>query len=732
MSLKERLQSAYAQITNRAHSEVSVLGGFGTITREHEIYKAVVPNFLYKPPFGFPLSKNVPEIRRMGKTPFIEMVDSTIVNEVASLSWEIKADDGEGVPDSILKLTEEWFYNPNSNDESLDQVLKPFIRDILELESGVLEKVWNLKGEFVEMYARDGGTFTKNPNIHGVLPPSYLNKEDNGEVVDVPINDRYAYYQYGWLTGSRPIPFDRREIVYAIANPRADSIYGTSKVEILLDVLQLLTYGIDSNLEYFSDNNIPKGALIMEGASKEDITAFGKMWQEHLRKKDPSGKWRKYFHKMPVMNKKGEFVRVAFSNLELDLIAQQKWFTKIVWAVFGITASELGFTEDSNRATEVVQSNVFKRKAIAPLVSLIEYQFNTNIINDLPWIRGTAYEGKVKFEFDKFDLQEELAKTELYEREIKAGIKTRNEIREEKNLEKKEGGDELSGTGSMSPFGQMMPGKNGFMNTDKESPAMGTKKPLKGAQEGKSFGLADKMEIGLFEEITSEKIFKEAKKEIDTIKSHIKTLLRKEAGKHTLTQIKALDISFTQKIAEFFNLKNYKELVLEAVRRGVFEGSETVARKIGRNFVPNYKAVEFLQEHTFENMTNMEDEVKAKLRAELQRGLINREELPALAKRVDKVIDATSARANMIARTEINRAKNFGELDAWRQSGKPVLKEWYNPSPEAPVCKYLAGKIAGINDKFTYQGDEFDAPPAHPNCRSLLKFHTGDKDESSN
>ena len=245
-----------------------------------------------------------------------------------------------------------------------------------------------------------------------------------------------------------------------------------------MDVIQLLTYGIESNLEYFEDNNVPKGVLEMDGASAKDIEAFGKMWREQLRKKDPSGKWRRHFHKMPVMNKKGQFIRVGFSNLELELIEQQKWFTKIVWACFNITPSELGFTEDSNRATEVVQSNVFKRKAITPLVKRIEYHFNTDIITDLPWIKDTQYEGKVLFDFDKFDLQEELAKRQLYWGDIKHGLRTRNEIRiKELNEEPKEGGDSLDGiSANIFGFQDTDNTTTDQFNPDKENPAQGTKK----------------------------------------------------------------------------------------------------------------------------------------------------------------------------------------------------------------------------------------------------------------
>jgi len=712
--LTDRIQSAMSQITNGAlGGAVRTLGGFASITRDNEIYKAVVPNFLYKPPFGFPLSKDVPEIRRLGKTPYVNMITTTISNEVASLPWKVFADDGVGVPDEILKKTEDWFYNPNNNDESLEYVLKMFVKDILEVEAGVLEKVWNLKGEFVEIYVRDGGTFTKNPNLHGVLP---LSRETDPEAEP-------AYYQYGWLTGSRPIPFDRREILYAIGSPRADSIYGTSRIEVLFDVLQLLTYGVDSNLEYFSDNNVPKGAFIMDGANDADIRAFGKMWQETLRKKDPSGKWRKHYHKMPVMNKKGEFVRIGFSNLELELLEQQKWFTKIVWACFGITPSELGFTEDSNRATEIVQSNVFKRKAISPLVALIEYQFNTNLINDLPWIKGTAYEGKVRFEFDKFDLQEELAKRELYKVDIEKGIRSRNEIREELNLEPKEGGDDLAGTAESSPFGFQ---KNlGFLDTDKESAADGTKKF--GKQEEKSLMSTSRLAIGPFEEIVKPEFLKKKMIfELDTAEKTIVALIKREAGQKTVSEIKALDNSFIKQIMGLFSFGSLKETVNSMIYANFHKGLEKTELTVGMNFLPDQNAIDFLQSYTFDNITGLEEELKQDLRQELQRGLLNGEGSAKLAARVKKVMKIGKNRSEMIAITESNRAENMGSLDGYKQSGLKGNKEWLATIDGATsaVCRHLDGKKVPLDGKFNYKGEEFDTPPAHPNCRSTIVFNT--------
>ena len=392
-----------------------------------EIYKSVIPNFLYKPAFGYPLNKDVPEIRRLAKTPYVAMVVNTICDEVASLDWEIKVRDGKEkeVPDSVIEEVENFFYNPNINDESLEQVLRKGLRDLLELDAMVLNKIFNMKGDFIGVMAYDGGTFTKNPDIHGVMP-----QPDQGP----------AYFQYGWSTGARPIPFNKDEIIYIMRNPRADSIYGMSPLENILRVVQMLQYGIDSNLEYFTDNQIPKGFFKMVGATQDDIKAFYQAFSEVQKKRDEAGNYRKIFYKMPVINTEGSFEKVSFSNVELELIAQQQWFAKLVWANFGINPSELGFTEDSNRATEMVQSGAFKRKAIKPIVNLLEYYFNTEIVNQLPCVKG-KYEDKIMFSFDKYDVADELANRQVYWGDIQNRLRPVNEIREDLHLEPLPGGD---------------------------------------------------------------------------------------------------------------------------------------------------------------------------------------------------------------------------------------------------------------------------------------------------
>ena len=695
----------------------TIIGGARSFT-DH-VYKAVIPNFLYKPPFGYPTMKNIPEIRRMSKTTFVDMIIKTITSEVAAQDWDIKTKEGVEVPEDIIQQTKDFFYNPNRNEESMDYILRALVRDILEIDAGIIVKVKDLKGDLQEIYVRDGASFTKNPDVFGVLP------EEN------------AYWQYGWSTVAKPVPFNRDEIVYIMLNPRADSIYGQSAPEILINILELLTYGVESNLEYFTDNNIPKGAFVMEGANAGDIKAFGKMWQEALKKKDPAGYWKRYYHKMPIMNKKGEFIKVGFSNLELELIEQQKWFFQLVVGEFNTTKTELGFTDDSNKATEIIQSSVHKRKAIAPINSALEYHFTTEIINDLPWIKGTIYEGLVLWEFDKFDLQEEMNKRQLYKLDIDMGVRTPNEIRtDELNMEAHEDGDNLKG--AMAPMSGFMDTKQVNLldadsrkmdknadNLEKEDKMNNKEGESKKKVEKKALTGESSLILKSGEELAkSSVLIKAFKRTFDAIEKEIKEIVKRSTGLKVVDGLKALDMEVINKILQLVSLETLRNVVDRSIKANYINGMDDVAEGIGRNFMPNPEALNFLQNYTFDNVKGLEEDIKNKLRQELQRGIMAGEGTPKLAKRVSEVMDIGMNRAKAIARTETNRAENMGSLDGWRQSGLDMEKEWLAviDGRTSQICKALDGKKIGINDKFKYKGDVFDSPPSHVSCRSTLVY----------
>lgn len=187
--------------------------------------KAYIPNFLYRPPFGYPRYINVPNIRRLAAMPYVEMCIRTIIAECQAIPWDlIVSKEYEFTEEEIKNKQKEiremknFFRNPNTDKESFEQIDSKITRDTLEIDSGVMVKIFNRAGEMVEVVARDGGLFTKNPDVYGKitnrddiifaqmaetyderegkLPPGYIGAND--------MREKAAYFQYGWMASGRP------------------------------------------------------------------------------------------------------------------------------------------------------------------------------------------------------------------------------------------------------------------------------------------------------------------------------------------------------------------------------------------------------------------------------------------------------------------------------------------------------------------------------------------------
>jgi len=309
------------------------------------------------------------------------MCVTAIIDEVCSVEWEIVAEDRAGNEvvgkESDVERIQEFFYNPNTNKESWEMIVRMMLPDLLELNSGIMVKIFNMFGEMVEICSRDGMAFTKNPDPYGfyttradlILMKNILGEgETQTQQMDYPAiqmemdavdaENEGAYFQYGFNTGARPIPFGRREIVWFEKKVRTDNLYGRSSMEVLAKTVQTLIYAVESQLEYFNDNSIPPGVLGMDGMSAEDLKAFGQQWVQQQKVQDSLGNWKRATHKLPMVNRTPKFERLGFTNQELELIESQKWWSKLVWGAFGITATELGFCYSDD--TQVLTDNGLK------------------------------------------------------------------------------------------------------------------------------------------------------------------------------------------------------------------------------------------------------------------------------------------------------------------------------------------------------------------------------------
>lgn len=430
--------------------------GFQNVPHE-DLFKAYIPGFLYKPPFGYPLNKNVIQLKNLAKNAYVFSVIRTLKDEASTSKWEIKLkkefanEDQEGLfagnYDEDIKKISAWFYNPNGNEESFNDIIAQWVVDLCEVDAAVGVKVFNKKQEFSQLFARDGGTFLKNCNIYGYmgdraefvtpLDQSLYIEVQPGQPVSQSVLNRYqteyaagaAYFQYGWSGVGLPVPFGRREIMYITSNARSDSIYGRSPIEILYDTLLTLIYGQQYNLDFYLNGNTPDGLLHLAGADQEIAEAMQSRMSNKFRMKDGLENERRIGHRYPVYGgPEANFIPFNLSAKDMEIIEQQKWFTKLVWSAFGVTPDEMGFTEDSNKAVSQTQGGVHKRKALKPLLKRIEYVVNSQLMPELD------PSGKYEFCFEDYDIDEEVKKFGLYKLQVDMGVKTAEMVAEEEGI----------------------------------------------------------------------------------------------------------------------------------------------------------------------------------------------------------------------------------------------------------------------------------------------------------
>ena len=112
-------------------------------------------------------------------------------------------------------------------------------------------------------------------------------------------------------------------------------------------------------------------------------------------------------------------------------------------------------------------------------------------------------------------------------------------------------------------------------------------------------------------------------------------------------------------------------------------------------------------------------------------GVINRESRTELKDRVKDIFKvAKDSQAERIARTETNRFLNEGKLQGFKDSGVQGRKTYLivNDDVTSPVCKRLGARYSekgvGFDEPFRDEktGKEYQGPPAHTNCRSVIGF----------
>jgi len=379
-------------------------------TKDKNMKKAVwTQAFWLSPPWGRPRNLDYTELEPYENNIWLRMVVTHVIDSVIQSDWEIvPVDEEKGAADSHIDEVRE-FFQAKTWSESWQETLRRMLPDLLLYDAGTIVKVFprsaydkngelkNPKAKPVELMARDGRSFLLDTDLFGKVT---------------------RVFQYSWVAPqAKPISFSKDEIIYMQMRPQSRSPYGIASLEIVKDVMDYLTAAISAQRKYY-ENNFPISGIIdhPDIVDPDELLKRAQMYKENLKGEMNTGKWL-----ITAGGVKVTPLQISAQNMQW--LQSSEFFGKLIFALFKVAPSELGFTDRLNRATAITQSQIYKQSGVRVVLSLLEEYINREII----W---KHFATDVKFSFDdSLDLQDEKIRADIDHIRITDGVVTINEIR---------------------------------------------------------------------------------------------------------------------------------------------------------------------------------------------------------------------------------------------------------------------------------------------------------------
>lgn len=534
----------------------------------------------------------------------------------------------------------------------------------------------------------------------------------------------------GWVyhNNGKRIPIEPTEIVQHKYTDPTNMWRGMGVVKAAARAIDTDTQSADYNRRFFANNGRIDAAL----QTKDELSneSFERMKQE----------WNDIYggvynaHKIAILEGGLEYKPLAITQKEMDFLESRKFNRDQILALFRVSATILGISENVNRSNAEAGEAVFAKRVLLPKLERLTSNITENLAPDFDSKLIVSFANPVP-EDKEFILKERESSINKY--------RTINEIRAELGDEPLAGGDELYVPINSVPlsFAAATDTGSGGDDSTVNNSLRGKKKVLK----RKSLYNTDDERIKIGEAIAA-RVDKAAR-------SYEKKFVKATRGEFNRQKKEVLD-----NIERLYTPKSFKTKGIE----DLMFNRQTARDRLYAALIPPYKGqvqtagdqasiligldgidmedphvTNYFNSHVNKVSKVVNDETEKQLRATLAIGINEGESIEELAARVTNVYGAAAGfRAERIARTESIHAGGFASNEAWRQSGEVDAKEWYTTQDEL-VCDYCAsmdGTKIGLGDTYFDKGDELEVsganplklsyediehPPLHSNCRCI-------------
>lgn len=339
--------------------------------------------------------------RALAATPWVFSGINIRKNQVASAEWDIVPfDNTKRFPARTRDAIKDLFDQPSAKLDSFQSFAATVIDDMLTLDAGVIEKVRYPNGDIAELWPVRGEWIAVDERWDGSDPE----------------RNRYYFVPDGTVRAA----FRNDDMVYMIANQRANSAVGLSPMAILHTVIESELQALEYNRRQVM-GAAPDGVLnIGESAPPEEVQKARSYWQSDVFGQGAMGIIGGY--------KAPSFMKFRDSNRDMQFREWEDLLIRCIAVVLGLAPMDLGITFDVNRSTAEQGAQNTDDRGLRPLMSL----FQNYMTREIVWDR--MFGGKannLQFVFKSLNLNETKAKADINKVALgSTSWKTVNEARE--------------------------------------------------------------------------------------------------------------------------------------------------------------------------------------------------------------------------------------------------------------------------------------------------------------
>ena len=294
---------------------------------------------------------------------------ATRVEQVQGLQWSIVPKDKRKQSDSkvmsrVEALTNWWKYPDRINDFS--SWVGMLIYDVMSIDAMTLYRRRTRSGHLYALEVVDGAT----------IKPIIDNRGRTTGYQQVLWGETVSDYSRAYADApDEQLFFTPHDMIYRPRYQRPFTPYGFPPTEWVIVRVNTALRKQSLDLAHFTDGNIPDMiAAPPEGLlDPNQLREFEQMFNADLSGNDRERAKIKF---IPFNMNLRELMPFNYST-EID-----RWMMNVTVAAFGVTPSELGFTEDVNRATALAQESITYRRGIEGLSNWLKTLFDRMLSED--------------------------------------------------------------------------------------------------------------------------------------------------------------------------------------------------------------------------------------------------------------------------------------------------------------------------------------------------------------